>query len=47
MYAKNHDYDGFNNIVIDHFPGGPGFPDNKLLIMTDYLGYLKRISGKT
>ncbi len=44
--VANHDYGCFNNIVIDHFPGGPGDPTQKFLIMKDYLSYLKKISNK-
>jgi hypothetical protein len=44
--VANHDYGCFNHIVVDHFPGGPGDPSQKLLIMKDYLEYLKRISNK-
>lgn len=41
--VANHDYDAFNNIIIDHFPGCAGNPVDKLKIMTGFLEYLKRV----
>lgn len=45
-YVANHNYDGFNEIIIHHFPGIPGKYDDKLRIMTEFLEYLRRVHNK-
>ncbi len=40
-YTANHNYDGFNDIIVHHFPGAAGYPFDKLKIMDGFLYYLK------
>ncbi len=45
-FVANHNYDGFDEIIVDHFPGTPGKHDEKLRIMTDFLEYLRRVHNR-
>ncbi len=45
-YVANHNYDGFNELIIHHFPGTPGKHEDKLRIMTEFLEYLRKTYNK-
>lgn len=45
-YVANHNYNGFNDIIVHHFPGTPGKHDDKLRIMTEFLEYLRRVHNR-
>ena len=43
-YAVNNDYNINSNMIIHHFPGGPGFYNNKIIPMTNFLNNIKLYS---